>query len=62
LEVPAALERSRSGNGRHVWMFFDEAVPAALARKLRSCLLAETIGTPEGIDAELRHLRVVLSG
>jgi hypothetical protein len=32
LNVPAALERSRSGNGGHVWFFFNEAVPAGLAR------------------------------
>jgi superfamily II DNA or RNA helicase/very-short-patch-repair endonuclease len=41
--VPAALERSRSGNGGHVWLFFDEAVPAVLARKLGAHLLTETI-------------------
>jgi len=28
LNVPAALERSRSGNGGHVWIFFDQAIPA----------------------------------
>ena len=32
LNVPAALERSRSGSGGHVWMFFTEPVPAALGR------------------------------
>lgn len=32
LRVPAALERSRSGNGGHIWLFFEEAVPAILAR------------------------------
>src|SRR5467141_1545728 len=25
LNVPAALERSRSGNGAHIWLFFDQA-------------------------------------
>ncbi|MEX2606570.1 MAG: DEAD/DEAH box helicase family protein, partial [Kiritimatiellia bacterium] len=39
LEVPAALERSRSGNGGHVWIFFAEPLPASLARKLGSSLL-----------------------
>lgn len=43
LDVPAFLERSRSGNGGHVWLFFAEAVPAALARRLGSYLLTETM-------------------
>ena len=30
--VPVAIERSRSGNGAHAWIFFAEPVPAALAR------------------------------
>jgi len=29
LKLPAALERSRSGNGGHVWMFFEGAIPAS---------------------------------
>jgi hypothetical protein len=33
LNVPAALERSRSGNGGHVWIFFEHAIPANTARK-----------------------------
>ena len=41
--VPAALERSRSGNGGHIWMFFEEAIPAALARRLGSHILTETM-------------------
>ena len=41
--VPAALERSRSGNGAHVWIFFAEPVPAALARRLGAHLLTETM-------------------
>lgn len=43
LDVPAALERSRSGNGGHVWFFFDEAVSATMARKFGSHLLTETM-------------------
>lgn len=43
LDVPAAVERSRSGNGGHVWLFFSEPVPASLARKLGSHLLTETM-------------------
>ncbi|HYT69115.1 MAG TPA: hypothetical protein VEL51_22015, partial [Vicinamibacterales bacterium] len=34
LSLSGALERSRSGRGGHVWLLFDEAVPAALARKV----------------------------
>lgn len=43
LKIPAALERSRSGNGGHVWIFFAEALPASLARKLAAHLLTETM-------------------
>ena len=43
LHLPAAVERSRSGNGGHVWLFFAEAIPAALARKLGSHILTETM-------------------
>src|SRR5260370_40151320 len=42
-DLPAALERSRSGNGGHVWVFFEQATPAGLARKLGSYLLTETM-------------------
>src|SRR5262245_38428671 len=43
LGVPAYLERSRSGRGGHIWLFFKEAIPAALARRLGSYLLTETM-------------------
>lgn len=39
--VPALVERSRSGSGAHVWMFFEEAVPAALARQFCTALLTK---------------------
>ena len=42
-QIPAALERSRSGNGGHVWIFFAEPVPAALARRLGAHLLTESM-------------------
>ncbi|MGZ4357197.1 MAG: TOTE conflict system archaeo-eukaryotic primase domain-containing protein [Gaiellaceae bacterium] len=38
-EVPAALERSRSGAGGHVWIFFAAPVAAAAARRLGALLL-----------------------
>src|SRR5438034_558135 len=36
MDIPAALERSRSGRGGHVWLFFEDAVTAASARRLGS--------------------------
>lgn len=43
MDLPVALERSRSGNGGHIWMFFSEPVPATLARKLGAHVLTETM-------------------
>ncbi len=43
MSLPAALERSRSGKGAHVWLFFSEAITAGLARKLGSHILTETM-------------------
>ncbi|MFJ7733843.1 TOTE conflict system archaeo-eukaryotic primase domain-containing protein [Lysinibacillus sp. NPDC097231] len=43
LDVPASIERSRSGNGCHVWIFFNQAVPAFLARNLGNVLLSKTL-------------------
>jgi hypothetical protein len=43
LNVPAALERSRSGNGGHVWIFFDRAIPAITARKLACVILTRAM-------------------
>ena len=40
--VPVAVERSRSGNGAHVWIFFSEPVPARRARRLASLLVSAT--------------------
>lgn len=41
--IPAVVERSRSGNGGHVWIFFAEPVPAGLARRLGAHILTETM-------------------
>ncbi len=42
LSVPAALEISRSGEGAHVWVFFEGAIPAREARKLGAALISHT--------------------
>ena len=41
--VPAVLERSRSGDGAHVWIFFASAVAAASARRLGTLLLRDAM-------------------
>jgi hypothetical protein len=48
--VPAALERSRSGNGGHVWIFFSEPVSAALARQMGSYLITLTMSHRHELD------------
>ena len=41
--IPAAVERSRSGNGAHVWIFFASPVSARTARRMGCFLLTETM-------------------
>ncbi len=38
-KIPLSVERSRSGNGAHAWFFFENSLPATLARKFGSALL-----------------------
>ncbi len=47
MNLTAALERSRSGNGGHVWLFFEEAIPATLAQ-IRFAHIDRNNGTPTG--------------
>ncbi|MDZ4676376.1 MAG: DEAD/DEAH box helicase family protein [Oligoflexia bacterium] len=47
LGVEIAVERSRSGNGAHCWIFFRESVPARIARQLGTLLVSRAV--------ELRH-------
>ena len=42
-DVPAVLERSRSGEGGHVWVFFTAPVLASVARQMGFGLLRETM-------------------
>ena len=41
--VPCYIERSRSGNGAHAWIFFDTPVTAFKARKLGNAILTEAM-------------------
>lgn len=41
LAVPVLAERSRSGAGAHVWLFFSEAIPAKTARRFGAALLTK---------------------
>jgi superfamily II DNA or RNA helicase len=41
--VHAALERSRSGNGAHAWIFFENQLPASTARKVGCAILTRTM-------------------
>jgi hypothetical protein len=42
LDIPVALEISRSGNGAHAWIFFASAVAARDARRLGSAIVSYT--------------------
>ncbi len=50
--LPAAVERSRSGNGAHVWFFFSSPVPAAAARKMGCYLITETMSRRHELSME----------
>lgn len=43
LGISATLERSRSGNGGHVWIFFERPLAAAMARKLGCAILTRAM-------------------
>ena len=48
--IPAAFERSRSGDGGHVWVFFDGPVLAAAARRIGVHLLREAMTVRAELD------------
>lgn len=50
VEVP--VERSRSGNGAHAWIFFLEPVPARMARALGTAILLRCGEADHRVDLE----------
>ncbi len=48
--IPVALERSRSGDGAHAWMFFSGPVQAAAARRIGAYLLREAMTIRAELD------------
>jgi len=48
--IPVALERSRSGDGAHVWTFFRDQVPASAARRIGAYLLREAMTVRAELD------------
>lgn len=48
--IPASVERSRSGNGAHIWFFFESPVAAGLARRLGSVLLTQAMSRRHDIN------------
>ena len=50
--VSAILERSQSGNGAHVWIFFAEPIAANIARSLGTGLLTQVMQEQHTISLE----------
>jgi hypothetical protein len=48
--IPSALERSRSGSGGHVWVFFTDRVPSSSARRLGAYLVREAMTVRAELD------------
>ncbi len=42
MNIPSCLERSRSGEGGHVWIFFDQPYQAIKSRKILTTLLEQS--------------------
>ena len=49
-DIPCSIERSRSGNGAHVWIFFETPIMATKARRLGNAILTEAMNRNGKID------------
>ena len=52
LDLEPAIERSRSGNGAHVWLFFAGVVAASDARRLGFTILTRTMASGAALGVE----------
>lgn len=50
--IPISIERSRSGKGIHIWIFFENRIKALTARKLGSLLLSKTMEIRDDLKIE----------
>lgn len=41
--IPHAIEISRSGNGAHLWFFFDHPIPASIVRNFGTAILTQAM-------------------
>ncbi|RLV57737.1 DEAD/DEAH box helicase [Parashewanella curva] len=51
-DIPCYVERSRSGNGAHIWIFFHTPIPASEARELGFLLLDGAMEFHSGLSFE----------
>lgn len=49
-DIPSAVERSRSGNGAHVWFFFEQPISALKSRKFGSAMLTYSMSKQHNIS------------
>lgn len=52
MDIPVAIERSRSGNGAHAWFFFAEPVAAVTARTMGCYMITETMSRRHQLSME----------
>lgn len=48
--IPSVTERSRSGNGGHIWIFFSKPISAKVARNLGTFLISQTMAHYPGLE------------